>query len=322
MPVFYLACYDRMCNDDSAILFPRLYKPGPAKEHFNSMVFLRWITESMVHGMVCFVIALHCFPLSDVLTNVNGMLMAWFLATVCNVRVGFEYVRVYTKSFLYPPNTLIIVTLSLLAFPVLFLLYTLQLFYEFGVPDDAARFYGTAVNTYNGHLPLSSWGVWLGLLFVGLLTALPSILVGGFKRRFKPTFLHLVNEYEKVLESGKDPEDAEKKKQFLIDLDAKLWKEECGGDEVETLIRKASTMDRRTSMDLAMKRDGNGHSHSEWELQHTGENFGHDDETAALEAKLARKHIRVATLTDLSKFANKIKQSLSVHHGRPKSGSS
>ena len=81
-------------------------------------------------------------------------------------------------------------------------------------------------------------------------------------------------------------------------------------------------MDRRTSMDLAMKRDGNGHSHSEWELQHTGENFGHDDETAALEAKLARKHIRVATLTDLSKFANKIKQSLSVHHGRPKSGSS
>ena len=322
MPVFYLACYDRMCNDDSAILFPRLYKPGPAKEHFNSMVFLRWITESMVHGMVCFVIALHCFPLSDVLTNVNGMLMAWFLATVCNVRVGFEYVRVYTKSFLYPPNTLIIVTLSLLAFPVLFLLYTLQLVFEFGVPDDAARFYGTAVNTYNGHLPLSSWGVWLGFLFVGLLTALPSILVGGFKRRFKPTFLHLVNEYEKVLESGKDPEDAEKKKQFLIDLDAKLWKEECGGDEVETLIRKASTMDRRTSMDLAMKRDGNGHSHSEWELQHTGENFGHDDETAALEAKLARKHIRVATLTDLSKFANKIKQSLSVHHGRPKSGSS
>ena len=39
MPIFFLACYDRMCNDDSAILFPRLYKPGPAKEYFNSTVF-------------------------------------------------------------------------------------------------------------------------------------------------------------------------------------------------------------------------------------------------------------------------------------------
>ena len=114
----------------------------------------------------------------------------------------------------------------------------------------------------------------------------------------------------------------ERKREEESENKRQTHEEECGGDEVETLIRKASTMDRRTSMDLAMKKDGNGHSHSEWELQHTGENFGHDDETAALEAKLARKHIRVATLTDLSKFANKIKQSLSVHHGRRKSGSS
>ena len=124
------------------------------------------------------------------------------------------------------------------------------------------------------------------------------------------SFLHLVNEYEQLLESGKNPDEAEKKKQFLIDLDAKLWKEECGGEEVENLVRKASTLERRKSLDMAMKKD---HSHHEWEMQHTGENFGHDDETAALEAKLARKHIRIATMTDLSKLKNKIKQSLSVH---------
>ena len=76
------------------------------------------------------------------------------------------------------------------------------------------------------------------------------------------------------------------------------------------MIRKASTLERRKSMDMATKKD---HSHHEWEMQHTGENFGHDDETAALEAKLARKHIRIATMTDLSKLKNKIKQSLSVH---------
>ena len=112
------------------------------------------------------------------------------------------------------------------------------------------------------------------------------------------------------MESGKNPDEAERKKQFLIDLDANLWKEECGGEEVENLVRKASTLERNKSISVATKKD---HSHSEWEMQHTGENFGHDDETAAIEAKLARKHIRIATMTDLSKLKNKIKQSLSVH---------
>ena len=84
-----------------------------------------------------------------------------------------------------------------------------------------------------------------------------------FRRRLQQkiydVLLHLVNEYEKLLESGKNPVEAEEKKQFLIDLDAKLWKEECGGEETEELVRKASSLERRRSMDVAMRKD-----HSHW----------------------------------------------------------
>ena len=295
MPIFFLACYDRMCNDTSALSFPRLYKPGPAKEYFNSKVFLRWLSEAMVHGALCYFIAVNCFAKTDMTTEVNGMIMAWFLATACNIRVGFEYVRVYTKTIIYPPNTIIAITLSMLAFPVLFLAFSMQYTFDFWVKDDGARFFGVAIETFG------TPRVWLGFAFLCFTVALPLILAGGIKRRFMTSFLDMVNEYEQVEESGTSPERAKEMKEHLMSLDKKLWIEECGGEKEQVRRRKVSNMEESMRHASVMSDASSG----KWDAYHTGANFGHDDETAALEASLHRKHIRIATSTDLSMFANK-----------------
>jgi phospholipid-transporting ATPase len=280
MPVLFLACYDRMTDTEAGVAFPRLYKAGPNKELFNVKVFSLWLLEALCHSAACYIVAMHSIYYWDLGTYVGGTMMSMFVAMVCNVRIGFEYQRIYSLTF-------VAIILSALAFPVIFYIYSdwsPKFWFE---PKDQVVFYKVAPEAF------SKAGLWFGFFLLSISCAMPTILVNGMLRRFRTTFLDLVQEAEKY--GGDSSLQIEgvahisRKRKWLEEVDKELWDQEKAGT-TGAKDKEAGTAQKRRNSSLALSRED--HSHSDWESTHTGTAFGHDDESAALEADLLRKQIR------------------------------
>ena len=62
LPILLLGVYDRDISQYMALRYPRLYREGPARAHFNLAVVTKWLVLALYHSVAVVVVSVYISP--------------------------------------------------------------------------------------------------------------------------------------------------------------------------------------------------------------------------------------------------------------------
>jgi phospholipid-translocating P-type ATPase (flippase) len=237
-PILLVAFYDFDISPDNAERFPRLYHSGPAKRRFNVRVFLFWTFLAFLHSILIFAFAYYgsgsgciSWNLRDApggddgnqvcqvgqTTYLGGHITTLLLCTVVTVKIASEFARIYWWTIMP------FLAFSLISYPVMMLIYTTQITFNFGVDGDPEQQHKVA------WLAFQFGTTWLSLLGCLAIVVMIDAAIKYVNRRFFTQFEHLVHEAEALgtcFAAGKQLGAADVKRAARSDSDPVLDRKE------------------------------------------------------------------------------------------------
>jgi len=171
VPILLYATYDKDVAVSDAYRFPQLYSPGIHNQHFNGIVFWRWIGEAFIESLLCCILPIYFMGNYDYRTGVLSSYIETGAVTFTSIIIiiNLKMIRLQTEWY---SVSILIVLLSIGAWIAC----------AYGVTDsDEYRLLD--YDFYNIWERLLQSGMyWLNVLLLVVLISMKDVAIGALHR--------------------------------------------------------------------------------------------------------------------------------------------